>query len=134
MPPLKPKTRAGLVVADFGEELVVCDPSPRHTHVHYLNPSAATVFRLCDGTGTPAELAADIADAYGLPLEQIGRDVVELVRSFRRQGLLTFKPVVRRARPDHNHNDNHDHNGNHDHNEGPPDERERIRREVPANE
>jgi hypothetical protein len=127
---LKPKTRPGLVVADFGEELVVCEPSPGHSQIHYLNPSAATVFRLCDGTGTPTELAADIADAYGLPIKQVERDVVKLVRTFRRQGLLTVKPVVRKRPADHDHEHDHEH----EHIDATPDERQRIRREVPENE
>jgi hypothetical protein len=131
---LKPKTRDGLVIADFGEELVVCEPSPGHSQIHYLNPSAATVFRLCDGTGTPAELAADIADAYGVPVKQLERDVVGLVRTFRRQGLLTFKPVVRKRPVEHDHDHDHGHQHEHEHSDATPDERQRIRREVPENE
>jgi hypothetical protein len=132
MPPLKPKTRAGLVVADFGDELVVCEPIPGRSQIHYLNPSAATVFRLCDGTGTPAELAADIADAYGLRVGQIERDVVRLVRTFRRQGLLTAKPVVRKRAGEHA--EDHEHEHEHAHDDATPDQRERIRLEVPENE
>jgi hypothetical protein len=97
-----------------------------------MNPSAATVFRLCDGTGTPIELAADIADVYGLPVKQVERDVVKLVRTFRRQGLLTVKPVVRKRPADHEHEHEHDHE--HEHSDATPDERQRIRREVPENE
>ncbi len=121
-----------MVVADFGDELVVCEPNPGHSQIHYLNPSAATVFRLCDGTGTPAELAADIADAYGLPVKQIERDVVRLVRTFRRQGLLTVKPVVRKRPDEHEHD--HDHEHDHEQGDEVSDERHRIRREVPENE
>jgi hypothetical protein len=141
VPPLKPKTRADLAISDFGDELVVCEPSGQ---IHYMNPSAATVFRLCDGTGTPAELAADIADAYGLPAGQIESDVAELVRTFRRQGLLTFKPVTRRRPahndrdPEHDHEHEHDHDHQHDHerehSEEPSDARKRIRREVPRSD
>jgi hypothetical protein len=144
MPALKPTIREGIEVADFGDELVVCQPVLEASFFHYLNESAALVFRLCDGTGTVTELAADIADVYGLPIEEVEPQVRAIVREFRRNGMLTAKPVVRRAREqnEHDHHDHsHDHNGasheHHDHSpdgHGLPDERQRIRREVPHNE
>ena len=134
MPPLKPKIRDGLGVADFGEDMVVCESSSGHSHFHYLNPSAALVFRLCDGTGTPAEFAADIADLYGIPVKAVERDVRDTVRIFRREGMLTAKPVVRRRAVEHEHDHDHDHDHDQDHDGEASDGRARIRREVPPNE
>jgi hypothetical protein len=54
------------VVEELGSELLVFDPS---THrAHSLNPSAAAVFRACDGKRTPAE----IADHAGLDDVAVG--------------------------------------------------------------
>jgi hypothetical protein len=133
MPALKPKIREGLAIADFGQELVVSDCQHGHSHLHYLNPSATLVFRICDGTGSVPELAADIADLYGLPPGAVEPDVREIIRGFRRMGLLTFKPVARRPAP----NDEHHHGHEHDHAHSavePPDERARIQREVPPSD
>jgi hypothetical protein len=134
MPQLKPKIREGLVVADFGDELVICEPALGRSHIHYLNPQAALIFRLCDGTGTVHDLASDVAELYGLPVETIEPDIRGMVRVFRRQGMLTHKPVIRRRTHDHGH-DHDEHHHDHEHVvREPTDERARIRREVPDNE
>ena len=98
MPRMKPKVREDLVVADFEDELVVCNTASGQTQLHHLNPAATIVFRLCDGTGTSDDLAKDIAEAFGLPQSDVQRDVRAIVRQFRQNGLLTAKPVVRRPR------------------------------------
>jgi hypothetical protein len=142
MPRLKPKTRDDLVVEDFGDELVVGDPWDQFAVLHHLNPAATLVFRLCQGTGTSDDLAAEIADAFGLPVEAVQKDVRQILRQFRQSGLLTAKPVVRRQRevpeeePAHEHEHDHDHH--HDHGHAPTaeavDEREEIREQEPENE
>ena len=138
MPQLKPKIRDGLVVSDFGDELVVCSPRPDGgSQVFHLNAPATIVFRLCDGTGTPAELAADIADFYGMPVEEVDRDVRSMVRLFRRSHLLTWKPVPRRRQHEHQHAHEHEHVHEHEHEHetgGTGDERQRIYRQVLASE
>ena len=45
----------GLVIALGGDRAV-----------HYLNNTAAAVFALCDGESTVAEIAVQLADAFGL--------------------------------------------------------------------
>jgi hypothetical protein len=57
---LKPQAReSGLLVRDLGGECVVYDLD-RH-EAHCLNPSAAAVFRLCDGDTTVREIAERLA-------------------------------------------------------------------------
>jgi hypothetical protein len=76
--PVKLKT---LEVNDAEDGLVVYDPS--HDVVHHLNPSAAVIFDLCDGTRDPEEIAGVLAEVYGLqtpPVDEILvglRDLVE---------------------------------------------------------
>ncbi len=48
--------RAGVLVRPLSDELVVYDLE-RH-RAHCLNPTAAAVFRLADGTRTPGEIAS----------------------------------------------------------------------------
>jgi hypothetical protein len=136
---LKPKVRDELIVTDFGDELVICDPRDPEAGVnllHHLNPTATLVFRLCEGTGTSDDLAADIADAFGLPVEAVQKDVRQILRLFRQSGLLTAKPVVRRPReaPE----EEHEHVHAHEHEHAPAgeavDEREEIREQEPENE
>ena len=128
MPQLKPKIRDGLVVSDFGDELVVCGSRQGGgSQVYHLNAPATIVFRLCDGTGTPAELAADIADVYGLPVEDVDRQVRSMVRLFRQSHFLTWKPVSRRRRHEHQH-------VHEDEDSKARDERGRIYRQVAASE
>lgn len=86
MPPEKPKIRDDLTIVELDGEAVVFDELS--CDLHYLNPTATLVFRLCDGTGTVDELATDIAAAYRADEEQIRRDVDAVVQDFRRSGLL----------------------------------------------
>jgi hypothetical protein len=53
-----------LEVTEAEGGLIVHDPV--QDAVHHLNPSAAAVFDLCDGTRDPEAIAADLAGVYGL--------------------------------------------------------------------
>lgn len=68
-------------------EAVVYDEATGN--LHHLNQTAALVFSLCDGTGTARELSVDIADAYGLGVDQIEPQVRSLLRTLKREGLVT---------------------------------------------
>jgi hypothetical protein len=85
----KPRTRADLAVYQFGEELVIYDPTGRQ--VHYLNPTGALVFRLCDGTATVRETVTDVAETYGLARREVEKEVRTVVRQLRHQGLLEHR-------------------------------------------
>jgi Coenzyme PQQ synthesis protein D (PqqD) len=67
-----PRRLQSLEVNEAEDGLVIYDPA--RDMVHHLNPSAAIIFDLCDGTRNPEKIAHVLAEAYKLdtpPLEQI---------------------------------------------------------------
>lgn len=53
---MKPlRRRSGLVITELGDEVLVYDLESHRAHC--LNPTAAQVFRLCDGAATVKEIA-----------------------------------------------------------------------------
>jgi Coenzyme PQQ synthesis protein D (PqqD) len=86
MPPVKPKVRADLAVVEVDGEAIVYDD--RGKRLHHLNPTATIVFGLCDGRSTIPELSGDIAEAFGLPPQDVERQVRALLRQFRQQEFL----------------------------------------------
>jgi PqqD family protein of HPr-rel-A system len=87
MPVAKPKAReADVTVVELDGEAVVYDR--RSGVLHHLNPGASLVYRVCDGTSTIAELAADIADAVGQPVARIEPEVRAAIRGLRKADLL----------------------------------------------
>ena len=60
----KPRRAEPLEVNEAEDGLVVYDS--RQDQVHHLNASAALIFDLCDGTRGVDEIAAVLADLYGL--------------------------------------------------------------------
>ncbi|HEY7755231.1 MAG TPA: PqqD family peptide modification chaperone [Actinomycetota bacterium] len=87
MPVAKPKARkADVTVVELDGEAVVYDR--RAGVLHHLNPGASLVFRGCDGSSTIAEIAADIADAVGEPVERIEPEVRSAIRGLRKADLL----------------------------------------------
>ena len=82
----KPRVREDLTVVELDGEAVVYDE--RTGDLHHLNPTATLVFGLLDGSATGRELAADLADAYGQPFEEVLEQVHVLLRGFRKAKLL----------------------------------------------
>jgi PqqD family protein of HPr-rel-A system len=82
----RPKVRADLTVVELDGEAVIYDEASGE--LHHLNPSATLIFDLLDGTATMRELAGDVADAFGLPAEEVESQIRILVRRFRTLGLL----------------------------------------------
>jgi PqqD family protein of HPr-rel-A system len=70
---------------------------PKTGEVHYLNATAALVFQLCDGSGSVQEIAGDLAEAFGLPGEEVAEQVEALVASLREAGLLAGSVRLRAA-------------------------------------
>jgi PqqD family protein of HPr-rel-A system len=85
-----------LVECEDGEALVF---DPETGGVHLLNAEAALVFRLCDGTASVQQTAAEIAEEFGLPRTEVERQVRLVVRDLRRNRLLA--PTRRRRTKDH---------------------------------
>jgi PqqD family protein of HPr-rel-A system len=109
MPALKPKVRPELSLVQIDGEAVLYDPE--NIDLHHLNPSAALIFQLCDGSGTVKELAQDIADELGLPHDETLRQVRRVVKSFKYSGILTGKRPLPPAR----HTHTHQHENGHEH-------------------
>jgi hypothetical protein len=70
------ESRYGLIIYAVGVD-----------QVHYLNPSAALIYELCDGSRTLAETAALVAAAFELPSPPL-EDVRSTVSDFVSKGLL----------------------------------------------
>jgi hypothetical protein len=90
MAALKPKVREDLVVVDIDGEAVVYDPTD--ILLHHLNPTAAVVFKLCDGSGTVSELSEDIADVLGVSAGTVREQVRRVVSQFKQEGFLDGHP------------------------------------------
>ena len=54
--------------------------------IHYLNPTAAFVLELCDGTLTAEQIAALVREAYGLPETPLD-EVRACLDSLRKMGI-----------------------------------------------
>ena len=68
-----------------GEAIVLDEVQNR---LHLLNSSATIVWACCDGSGTLAEIAHDLADTTGNPSEQLVSELVALARTLGAEGLL----------------------------------------------
>lgn len=76
-----------MVFRRVGEEFAILDP--RTHQLHILNPSAAAVWILCDGTLTADEIADQLAQAFQRDAgEDTACDVREALSTFQAQDLL----------------------------------------------
>jgi hypothetical protein len=93
----------GLVVEHLADETLIYDLE--RDEAHHLNPTAATVFVLCDGRATLDQLAARAATQLGQPVSiEITYEAVELLAARRllvetpaAQDGVSRREVVRRA-------------------------------------
>ena len=56
--------------------------------VHHLNPSAAIIWQLCDGTATISELAADIAAEFRVDERQTVKQLTGVIAELDALGLV----------------------------------------------
>lgn len=85
--PPQPHTRDDVVFRRLGEEFAILDPEGQVVHV--LNPTAAAVWVLCDGTLHLEGIAEEVARVFGSPdPDRVRADVTEAVSTFGRLGLL----------------------------------------------
>jgi coenzyme PQQ synthesis protein D (PqqD) len=56
--------------------------------LHLLNATGALVWACFDGTGTIAEIAADISEGLGVPYETVLEDTLAVARHLGEEGLL----------------------------------------------
>ena len=64
MTPRMPRKSEGLDVNEVDDGLIVYDEST--DRVHHLNPTAAVILELCDGTRTASDIAGAVAETFGL--------------------------------------------------------------------
>ncbi len=83
-----PTIAPGAAFSLVGDELVVLSEQERYCLV--LNPLASMLYPLFDGNVTLAVLAADVVDVFDAPVEEAGRDLVELVSALHQRGLVTL--------------------------------------------
>jgi hypothetical protein len=65
---MKPAVRGDLATCNVRDELVVYDF--RTNQARCLNSTAAAVFKLCDGTRTPRQIAAELSRTLGWPSDE----------------------------------------------------------------
>jgi hypothetical protein len=75
-----------VVQVEIDGEIVLYDD--RAKVMHRLSPTAGQVWRCLDGSGSLAEIAADLADVYRADPGQVLTDVVATARQFGSSGLL----------------------------------------------
>ena len=68
------------------DELTLYDPWSEVVHI--LNSTAAAVWELADGTQEAGNIAAQLAELYGLEADVAEEDVQEILEQFREAGLL----------------------------------------------
>jgi hypothetical protein len=68
-----------------GDAIVLDEDQNR---LHLLNATAALVWTFCDGSGTLAEIANDLAEVFDSPPDQLVAELVALARVLGAEGLL----------------------------------------------
>jgi PqqD family protein of HPr-rel-A system len=129
----KPKVRSDLDLVELDDELVLYDSA--RDEVHYLNATAALVFKLCDGSATVRELSTEIAEALGVPEKRIERQVRTLLKDLREVGLLEGSLTLQAApAPDGAHAHTGEGEGGEDEpHEHEHDQREQVREQKTEN-
>ncbi len=82
----RPLVRSDVLTTEIDGEMVVFD-APSDT-VLKMNPSATTIWSCCDGTATVDEIAADIAEVYGVDEEVVRAQIADLLAQWSAKGLL----------------------------------------------
>ena len=82
----RPRARAEVSAVPLDDELVLYDPHTLEAFV--LNPTAARIWTLCDGSRSAAAIAKELSTLYGLGRQQTLEDVCEFIDDMRRAGLL----------------------------------------------
>ena len=82
----RPRRAAAVAFTELDGETVLYDESTGGTHL--LNPTASVLWQCFDGDASLDELAADVADAYGIDPATAADDVRTVVRSLGELGVL----------------------------------------------
>jgi len=83
-----PRQTSDFELQEFEDELLLYHPAK--TATFYLNPQAALIWRMCDGSRSIADLIALLEEAYPDQQDRIRGDVFQTIRQFVRQGALSL--------------------------------------------
>ena len=76
----------GVLEQAVDDDLIVFNPE---TDTYFtLNRSAREVWELADGTRSASEIAAALAERYGVDLHQVEADISEIISGFSETGLI----------------------------------------------
>ena len=82
----KPKAKPDLEVRTVEDEKVILNRDGEH--IHQLNLTASFVWDRCDGSHEVAQIADELAEAFGVDSELTLKDVSDVVLQFSQLGLL----------------------------------------------
>jgi pyrroloquinoline quinone biosynthesis protein D len=88
-----PLRRDDVFEIDLGDGVVLYDPDP--SLVHHLNPSAAEIWRLCDGRRTAAAITTHLAKTHGGGVDPVEEQVAVALGRLETLGLVKDVSVAR---------------------------------------
>ena len=90
-PPLslddRPRVRAGVASVDLDGEVVLLDDEGS---VHLLNPTAGLAWACFDGASGIGEIAADVAEVFGAPIDEVQAGILSLADDLLARRLLVL--------------------------------------------
>lgn len=79
--------RRELPFRSVGKEIMVRDPD--NGQVHFLNPTAALIWKCCDGASSLAQCQARLRDVFAIPEEiNLEADICETIADLKEQKLI----------------------------------------------
>ncbi len=78
--------RENLIVHEMDDEILLYDPQIDRTH--RLNPTAAMIWRLCDGSKTPEEMARSLMEHYEVEFDAAIKDTQSVVQQFLHERII----------------------------------------------
>lgn len=88
----RPRLRSDLIRRRVGADFAVYDPIADLTVL--LNPSAAAILELCDGSRSAEAIAAAIADTYEVDRGALGAQVRTALAELEQHGLLECQAAI----------------------------------------
>jgi hypothetical protein len=82
----RPSLRASVAAEEVDGDVVLYDESTRSVHV--LNGTAAAIASCFDGAGTIRDIAGEVAEAFGQPLDDVLAAVLDVARTLGSASLL----------------------------------------------
>jgi len=81
-----PRRRMDIVAREMQAEILLYDSKQDSTHL--LNPTAAAIWEMCDGTRTPEEIAKEILQVLPADRKTVLADVKRIISEFSEEDLL----------------------------------------------